>query len=207
MDKESFNLFFSTTLLAIQAFHIKPQPCDHCKKPQQSREEILTLSKQLEPNTHILFAPKPYVACGKQCLRILFANSNKDDQCCIICQRRPATQDETFMLQSYQTTKSAIISCFVVCSTECKFIMSEYLGGATICGVCGKEGSVKLCARCNMIPYCSRECQKKDYPRHKFACRATEQAIQKIKIANSRPLEQTEHCDNRYEPSQPRIVN
>ena len=40
------------------------------------------------------------------------------------------------------------------------------------CAVCGKEKSLKRCARCNLVYYCSRECQISDYPEHVTMCKA-----------------------------------
>ena len=39
-----------------------------------------------------------------------------------------------------------------------------------ICAVCGIQAILKLCSNCRKIKYCSVECQKKDWPIHKFNC-------------------------------------
>ncbi|KAH9891886.1 ankyrin [Cubamyces lactineus] len=39
------------------------------------------------------------------------------------------------------------------------------------CATCGGTGcGIKLCARCNAIWYCSRDCQKRDWQTHKLRC-------------------------------------
>lgn len=39
------------------------------------------------------------------------------------------------------------------------------------CGNCGVVASVKKCQRCEQIAYCSKECQKFDWKRHKQECK------------------------------------
>jgi MYND finger len=39
-----------------------------------------------------------------------------------------------------------------------------------ICEVCRKNGNAKKCAACENVFYCSKECQKKDWKRHKGVC-------------------------------------
>ena len=42
-----------------------------------------------------------------------------------------------------------------------------------ICFTCGKAAPKLLtCSQCHRAHYCDRECQRKDWPRHKKACRA-----------------------------------
>jgi hypothetical protein len=55
-----------------------------------------------------------------------------------------------------------------------------------ICHVCGKreaaDGSKLLtCGGCKMVKYCSRECQKRDYARHKESCSLATKRRQDIK--------------------------
>jgi len=40
------------------------------------------------------------------------------------------------------------------------------------CNVCGVTSNIRKC-RCNDIYYCSKECQKKDWPKHKARCSAS----------------------------------
>jgi len=39
------------------------------------------------------------------------------------------------------------------------------------CAICNGSANTKLCASCHSIPYCSRECQKADWPLHKTICK------------------------------------
>ncbi|KZO92610.1 hypothetical protein CALVIDRAFT_567283 [Calocera viscosa TUFC12733] len=47
----------------------------------------------------------------------------------------------------------------------------EQEGPAGGCAVCHKLGKMLQCSRCKLIRYCSPECQKADYGRHKTVCR------------------------------------
>ncbi|KAH9932755.1 ankyrin [Epithele typhae] len=38
------------------------------------------------------------------------------------------------------------------------------------CGACRKQGEVKFCSKCHAAQYCSKECQRADWPRHKNKC-------------------------------------
>eukprot|EP01083_Nonionella_stella_P068611 182355_1 len=42
--------------------------------------------------------------------------------------------------------------------------------GERNCASCLKGNSLKLCARCKSVNYCSRACQKKHWPKHKKEC-------------------------------------
>ncbi|PNH08395.1 hypothetical protein TSOC_000004 [Tetrabaena socialis] len=48
------------------------------------------------------------------------------------------------------------------------------------CGSCGKPNtiacSLKVCTKCRSAWYCDRECQKKDFARHKKECAGLAQA-------------------------------
>ena len=39
-----------------------------------------------------------------------------------------------------------------------------------MCKACQKEGEVKVCKRCKLATYCSKECQTADWPSHKEDC-------------------------------------
>ena len=39
-----------------------------------------------------------------------------------------------------------------------------------LCAKCGKTGADKMCSRCMVTPYCSRNCRKDDWSKHKKAC-------------------------------------
>jgi len=40
------------------------------------------------------------------------------------------------------------------------------------CAKCGKsEDNLSACAKCHLVSYCSRECQRSDWPKHKVSCK------------------------------------
>ena len=55
--------------------------------------------------------------------------------------------------------------------------ISERTGDASMCANCKSEqsSSVKLssCARCKKVKYCSKECQKNHWPKHKISCKTS----------------------------------
>ena len=51
-----------------------------------------------------------------------------------------------------------------------KLVDGVFIG--KLCATCGKDKSLKRCSRCNMVYYCSEECQKSDHPKHMTMCNA-----------------------------------
>lgn len=52
---------------------------------------------------------------------------------------------------------------------ENSIIQKYHIGGGK-CAYCHKEGTIYNCTTCELIAYCSKECQKADWPRHKEDC-------------------------------------
>lgn len=50
------------------------------------------------------------------------------------------------------------------------------------CQKCGKEANLKKCSGCKFIRYCSQECQKNDWTRHKLKCSALKQSLSEENI-------------------------
>ena len=40
-----------------------------------------------------------------------------------------------------------------------------------VCNVCNTDHKLKRCSACNIVGYCSKECQKKDWKQHKISCK------------------------------------
>lgn len=47
---------------------------------------------------------------------------------------------------------------------------------ALLCSVCGKEEGTQICARCTVVYYCSKACQRAAWPKHKTICKPPGQA-------------------------------
>ena len=50
---------------------------------------------------------------------------------------------------------------------------------ARSCAVCGVVGTAKPCAGCRSAMYCSTECQRADWPRHKASCKAMQKELKR----------------------------
>jgi len=62
----------------------------------------------------------------------------------------------------------------LACSPECYQTVQNMLADPedshiALCYVCGAQTKSK-CKRCGVLHYCSKECQKSDWPRHKLNC-------------------------------------
>ena len=53
----------------------------------------------------------------------------------------------------------------------------------TECSICGFEGKIMFCAKCETISYCSQQCQKIDWPSHKSLC-----SLLKVQVSERRNL-------------------
>ena len=63
---------------------------------------------------------------------------------------------------------------------------------------CGKDGWTRWCSGCKHVAYCSRECQKSDWPSHKKVCKSLHKALlKKQKVI----AEQAEFMNHDFIPS------
>ncbi|XP_046460960.1 vegetative incompatibility protein HET-E-1-like [Daphnia pulex] len=78
-----------------------------------------------------------------------------------------------FMLHPYMMTWDAA-SCRLAISERTgqrQFKVIQYIVAKNSCAGCKKTfQNLKLCARCNSVLYCSKECQRSHWPHHKLAC-------------------------------------
>jgi hypothetical protein len=63
-----------------------------------------------------------------------------------------------------------------VCEERARMRQSALVCGNDACPHAGRLlAQVKACARCRLMAYCSKECQRKDWKRHKLECKPPEQ--------------------------------
>ncbi|XP_062588474.1 uncharacterized protein LOC134250137 [Saccostrea cucullata] len=63
-----------------------------------------------------------------------------------------------------------------------------------VCTVCGKKGTMKVCQRCKVQKYCSPECQKTDWKKHKLNC--TDKSTYRNEKGFGDPLPICANCKN-----------
>ena len=52
------------------------------------------------------------------------------------------------------------------------------------CQVCGKAEKLSACSGCKLIKYCSKDCQKDNWPRHKKLCPSLKESLSEGALAN-----------------------
>jgi len=82
---------------------------------------------------------------------------------------KPGTKAEGY--KDYNDIKNAIEGNVEMLDEEKSKVESHHKEKENKC-VCGKTGPLKSCGRCRVQHYCSAECQKSDWPKHKTNCKA-----------------------------------
>ena len=67
---------------------------------------------------------------------------------------------------------SNCLTTVMVCSEKCHNVQTRKMKRhlILICEVCGKDGKLMTCAKCKIANYCSLECQRKHWSKHKLVC-------------------------------------
>lgn len=83
-----------------------------------------------------------------------------------------------------QKVENATVACIICDKTNCFYDRPICRECSTLCGSCLKPNpSLQRCSRCHLVHYCSVECQKKHWPKHKSACK-----LMKMVTENSKAI-------------------
>eukprot|EP01122_Echinamoeba_exundans_P014346 TRINITY_DN6468_c0_g2_i1.p1 TRINITY_DN6468_c0_g2~~TRINITY_DN6468_c0_g2_i1.p1 ORF type:complete len:130 (-),score=9.71 TRINITY_DN6468_c0_g2_i1:687-1076(-) len=72
----------------------------------------------------------------------------------------------------FHMMKTVVISSLYEYQTDVLKERWTFKPGGDRCETCGTANDLKSCGRCLKVDYCSRECQMKDWKRHKTSCNA-----------------------------------
>ena len=67
-----------------------------------------------------------------------------------------------------------------------KYNLGEVERTGASCNFCSKAQQTQTCAQCRVVFYCNSECQKKHWPQHKAACKASGRENKLVKELNDR---------------------
>ena len=109
---------------------------------------------------------------------------------CAICSKAPQTLRQHSVRQPHnQATAIVVPHCShkrcqigamqLRSEVAAQFVQSGpdgYYETLHFCNVCGKADNVKACSRCKVASYCSLNCQKLDWPKHRKMCKIKTQA-------------------------------
>ena len=54
-----------------------------------------------------------------------------------------------------------------------------------LCRTCHEAGDIKKCGRCGVVGYCSKECQKEDWKKHKESCAKNERSVERAHMSKA----------------------
>lgn len=99
------------------------------------------------------------------------AKWDKEYSGCVLCAKDTQGRDAYSMIRR---NKYGAFSTELLCSYECWFVRYSQMKDKKTrfaCRACGEQRCrIKKCAACEVALYCSTECQKDDWPTHKFLC-------------------------------------
>lgn len=166
---------FENTYIRSAPSSLFPQPFDQ----QAARGKALQawLGKLVKPLWVDLNSARPWVcvSCGKApaslATHFTYQTPDKESKHVmhIIIKSAPICTKQTCLRQAEDTT-------FPGTKAE-KERGSEAVKACNFCGVwdSAEKTTLKKCSQCKAVSYCSKACQKQDWPKHKPACNTTPQ--------------------------------
>ncbi len=93
---------------------------------------------------------------------------------CWVCKKQISTSD----MATYRIRNDELTECFLFCSYSCKKTVMKDISQlkgypfCVFCVICGKEAKkMQVCATCKNASYCSKKCQRDNWPAHKKICK------------------------------------
>lgn len=107
------------------------------------------------------------IFCGKDCMN-RFTEFGPIH--CVVCEGFRETSKWDLLVRFHKLGGWSSIRA--VCSEKCHESLKPNKKDKMTCSFCKSVHNQKLhrCSRCKSVVYCDKECQQKDWARHKFAC-------------------------------------
>jgi hypothetical protein len=114
---------------------------------------------------------KSIFICSKGCQAVWKLT---EPQGCLVC-HAPCASSKWYLAVRFAGAGGAM-TVQAACSRDChenvRAVKLDTFDLEYTCRLCGKSSKEKMprCSKCRFTFYCSQDCQKKDWPKHKLVC-------------------------------------